>query len=405
MSKTLTVRAGAILALVALSSSPSGQSDISDRVRALHQRALVIDTHADTTQRLISGRPFDIGRRNPDGSVDIPRLREGGVDALFFSIWTPGSTTGPAAVTRAREQIEAVRSAIRAHSDEFVFATSAAEIRRASADGKIAALLGLEGGHMIDGSLETLADLAKRGVRYLTLTHSRNTPWADSSGDEAVHDGLTPFGREVVAALNGLGVMVDVSHVADATFYDVLEVTRAPVIASHSSCRAISNSPRNLTDDMLRALAKNGGVVMINFHAPFLSEELRTAPRDADLRAEARAASQECAGDEACSILASQRVDQSAMRDGRLPAVSWEKIIEHIDHAVKVAGVDHVGLGSDFDGATMPLGMEDASSLPRITAALLERGYADADVRKILGENLLRVMEAVERASTEVSTR
>jgi len=244
-----------------------------------------------------------------------------------------------------------------------------------------------------------LRNFAALGVRYLTLTHSLNTTWADSSGDTPAHNGLTPFGREVVRELNRLGVMVDVSHVADKTFYDALEVTRAPVLASHSSVRAISNSPRNLTDDMLRALAKNGGVVMINYNAAFLSEEFRVASGMPEWRARIEAINAMCAGDEVCAILGGQRLNHEAMRSGQLPSVSWEKIVDHIDHAVKVAGIDHVGLGSDFDGATMPLGMEEASKLPAITDALLKKGYSDRDVEKILGGNLLRVMERVERAA------
>jgi membrane dipeptidase len=279
-----------------------------------------------------------------------------------------------------------------------VLATTAAEIRRAAAEKRIAALMGVEGGHMINEDLGVLRQFAALGVRYLTLTHSLNTTWADSSGDKPAHNGLTPFGKDVVRELNRLGVMVDISHVADKTFYDALETTRAPVIASHSSCRAISNHPRNMTDDMLRALAKNGGVVMINYNAAFLSEEFRVAKRSAELQARLDAVSKGCVGDEACTILGEQRVNHDAMRSGQLPTVGWEKIIEHIDHAVKVAGVDHVGLGSDFDGAVMPLGMEDASQLPKITDELLKKGYSEQDVTKILGGNILRVMEDVRRA-------
>jgi membrane dipeptidase len=260
----------------------------------------------------------------------------------------------------------------------------------------------MEGGHMIDDDLGLLRGYAALGVRYLTLTHSLNTNWADSSGDKPVHNGLTPFGKDVVRELNRLGVMVDISHVADKTFYDALEVTKAPVIASHSSCRALANAPRNMTDDMLRALAKNGGVVMINYHAGFLSEEFRAAPRSPEFQAQSEAIAKKCGANEACSILEGERLNRDAMQKGLLPKVSWEKIVEHIDHAVKVAGVDHVGLGSDFDGATMPFGMDDASKLPRITEALLNKGYSEADILKILGGNLLRVMEAVEQTSRSI---
>ena len=378
------------LALVASCAVLSAQA-----ARDVHQRAIVIDTHADTTQRLLGDKTFDIAARNSTGSIDIPRMRDGGLDALFFSIWVTGDVTGPRAVKAALRQIDRVREAVRRHPNDLVLATTAADIRRAAADHKIAALMGVEGGHMIDEDLGVLRQFVALGVRYLTLTHSLNTTWADSSGDKPAHNGLTPFGKDVVRELNRLGVMVDISHVADKTFYDAIETTRAPVIASHSSCRAISNHPRNMTDDMLRALARNGGVVMINYNAMFLSEEFRVARLSAELQARLNAIAKACGADEACRILDEQRVNQEAMRSGQLPAVGWEKIVEHIDHAVKVAGIDHVGLGSDFDGAVMPLGMEDASHLPKITDALLKKGYSDQDVAKILGGNILRVMEDV----------
>jgi membrane dipeptidase len=380
--------------LVAQRGGPA--EDVSARAKALHARAIVVDTHDDTTQRLVSDPSFDIGARNATGNIDIPRMREGGLDALFFSIYMPGDVTGPPAVKRALQQIDAVREAVRLHPRDLVLATSVADIRRAAAEHKIAALIGMEGGHMIDDDLGVLRQDAALGVRYLTLTHSRNTTWADSSGDTPAHNGLTPFGRDVVRELNRLGVMVDVSHVSDKTFYDTLDVTTAPVIASHSSCRAISNNPRNMTDDMLRALARNGGVVMINYHVEFLSEAFRTATPPAGVQAQLDAAAKRCGEDEACVILDWGRIYHEAMRTGQLPAVTWVKIVDHIDHAVKVAGVDHVGLGSDFDGAVMPLGMEDASKLPKITDELLRRGYSDRDVMKILGGNLLQVMEQAE---------
>jgi membrane dipeptidase len=392
-------RALVLAATIAVPSVTLGQSDVSTNARRLHDRAIVIDTHDDTTQRLIFDKTFDIAAHNTGGSIDIPRMREGGLDALFFSIWMPGDVTGPLAVKRALQQIDAVRESVRSHPRDLVLATTVSDIRRAASSRKIATLLGMEGGHMIDEDLGVLREFAALGVRYLTLTHSLNTTWADSSNDKPVHNGLTPFGREVVGELNRLGVMIDISHVADKTFYDTLEITRAPVLASHSSVRAISNSPRNMTDDMLRALAKNNGVVMINFNAAFLSEEFRAAPRSADVQTRTQAAATKCGDDQACTILEGQRINHEAMRAGQLPVVGWEKIVEHIDHAVRIAGVDHVGLGSDFDGATMPLGMEDASKLPKITDALLKKGYAEQDVQKILGGNLLRVMEQVERVA------
>ena len=311
----------------------------------------------------------------------------------------PSAVTGPIAVKRALDQIDAVREAVRQHPNDLTLATTAAEVRNAVKAGRIASLMGMEGGHMIDDDMRLLRIYAALGVRYMTLTHFGNNNWADSSTDKPAHNGLTAFGKDVVREMNRLGMMVDISHVADKTFYDVMALTKAPVIASHSSCRAIANHPRNMTDEMLRALAKNGGVVMINYHAAFLSEEFRVASekQSGDVVAEMAALSKKCGGNESCTTLEGERLDHEAMAKGTLPKVGWDKIIEHIDHAVKVAGADHVGLGSDFDGATMPLGMEDASKLPKITDALLKKGYSDADVEKILGGNLLRVMEQVEK--------
>jgi membrane dipeptidase len=385
-----------LLPTVVMTQTPSSEA-VSPRARQLHDRAIVIDTHDDTTQRLIFERGFDIGVRHTDGNLDVPRMREGGLDALFFSIWVTGDVTGSTAVRRALAQIDAVREAIRTHARDLVLATTAADVRRAAADRKIAALMGIEGGHMIDSDLGLLRTFAALGVRYMTLTHSLNTTWADSSGEKAAHNGLTPFGKDVVREMNRLGMMVDVSHVSDKTFFDVMETTGAPVIASHSSCRAIANSPRNMTDDMLRAVARNGGVVMINYHSSFLSEAFRTATRSPDLQARIDRSLKQCGDDEACAIREGERINHEAMRAGLLPAVQWTTIVDHIDHVVKVAGVDHVGLGSDFDGATMPLGMEDVSKLPKVTEALLDKGYAERDIEKILGGNILRVMERTER--------
>jgi membrane dipeptidase len=397
------VRATFIVSLLAIPTLVLTQStgQVSDRAKQLHDRAIVVDSHDDTTQRLVDDKTFKIEARDPKGNIDIPRMREGGLDALFFSIWVPSEVTGPPAVKKAMDQIDAVREAARLHPNDFLLATTAADVRRAVAERKIAALMGMEGGHMIDDDMRLLRNYAALGVRYLTLTHFKNNNWADSSTDKPAHNGLTAFGKDVVRELNRLGVMVDISHVADKTFHDALAVTTAPVIASHSSCRAIANHPRNMTDDMLRALAKNGGVVMINYHAGFLSEEFRVASekKSGNIVAKMAAMSKKCGGNEACTTLEGERIDHEAMMSGELPKVGWEKIIEHIDHAVKVAGADHVGLGSDFDGATMPIGMEDASKLPRITDALLRKGYSEVDVQKILGSNILRVMEQVERVA------
>jgi membrane dipeptidase len=400
--RALLCGAALALPLLVFTQAPAGDQ-VSSRARQLHDRAIVVDTHDDTTQRLVFDKTFNLGARNKNGHIDIPRMREGGLDALFFSIWVPSDITGPPAVKRALDQIDAVREATRTLSSDLVLATTAADVRKAAAEHKIAALMGMEGGHMIDDDLRLLRVYAALGVRYMTLTHFHNNNWADSSTDKAVHNGLTAFGKDVVREMNRLGVMVDISHVADKTFYDALEASKAPVIASHSSVRAIANHPRNMTDDMMHALARNGGVMMINYHAGFLSEEFRVASekKSGSIVASMAAMSKRCGGNEACTTMESERIDHEAMVKGELPKVTWEKIVEHIDHAVKVAGADHVGLGSDFDGATMPLGMEDVSKLPKLTDALLKKGYSEADIEKILGGNILRVMEAVEKLKSQ----
>jgi membrane dipeptidase len=401
MRRFAAVAAFAGVSLVLVHAAPQQDAPVSARAKQLHDRAIVIDSHDDTTQRMLFDKNFDITVRHTDGNIDVPRMREGGLDALFFSIWVPSEVTGPPAVKRALDLIDCVREAARLHPNDLMLATTAADIRRAAAEHKIAALMGMEGGHMIDDDVRLLRVYAALGVRYMTLTHFKNNNWADSSTDKPAHNGLTATGKDIIREMNRLGMMVDISHVADKTFWDAIETTKAPVVASHSSVRSIANHPRNMTDDMLRGVAKNGGVVMINYHAAFLSEEFRVASekRSGPVAESMAAMSKKCGGNEACTTMESERIDHEAMAKGELPKVSWEKIVDHIDHAVKVAGADHVGLGSDFDGATMPIGMEDASKLPKITDALIKKGYADADIEKILGGNILRVMEQVEKVA------
>jgi membrane dipeptidase len=297
-----------------------------------------------------------------------------------------------------------LREAVRARPGDLVLATTADEVRRAHKGGKIAILLGVEGGHMMADDLGVLRILASLGMRYLTLTHTNSTKWADSSGEKNANSGLTDFGRQVIAELNRLGVMVDISHVSDKTFDDVLAISKAPVIASHSSMRAIANHPRNLTDDMLLRLAAKGGVVQINFHTEYLSQALLDAerPLDSVFQQFERQLQKKCGDDELCCIDESERFRIKLTAEGKLPEVSWDKIIEHIDHAVKVAGIDHVGLGSDFDGAWMPKGMEDVSKLPQITEALIRKGYSDKAIMKILGGNILRIMARVEQVGQDL---
>jgi membrane dipeptidase len=372
-----------------------------EAARRLHFDALVIDTHDDTTQRLLDPS-FDLGKRQTDGSIDIPRMREGGLDAIFFSIWIPGTITGQEAVNQALQQIAAVKRQVAAHPRDLELVTTAEGIRKAAAAGRIAVLMGVEGGHMIANDLANLRRFHELGVRYMTLTHSVNVDWADSSTDAPKSAGLSDFGREVVKEMNRLGMMIDVSHVSDATFDDVLALSTAPVIASHSSARAIARVPRNMNDRMIRDLADKGGVMSVNYHMKFLSQpyaDAITANGGRIDKAIDAQAVEKCGDLEACLIQTGSKLVRERVAAGTLPRVEWTAIVDHIVHAARQAGPAHVGLGSDFDGADMPYGMEDVSSLPRITAALLERGYAPADVRAILGGNVLRVMEAVEAAA------
>ena len=377
--------------------------DIAERARKLHFSSLVLDTHDDTTQRFFS-KIYELGKRNPDGHVDIPRMREGGMNAIFFSIWIDGRTLGPAAVQKALDQIDAVHENVGRYSKDLVFARTAEEVRRAHAQGKIAVLMGLEGGHMVGNDIRVLRMFGDLGIRYMTLTHFYNNEWADSSTDKPAHNGLTDFGKAVVREMNRQGILVDISHVSDKTFYDALEVSKAPLIASHSSCRSISNHPRNMTDQMIKDLAAKGGVIQINYEKSFLDQ----AYKDAYDKATGGVVAlfddilKSCGNDTECVSREIAKRERLLTEQGKLPHVSWEKIIEHIDHVVKLVGPDHVGLGSDFDGASMPDGMEDCSKLPKITEALLRKGYSEDDIRKILGLNLLRVMEQAERVAREV---
>src|SRR5881628_4098645 len=378
--------------------------DIAERAKKLHFSSIVLDTHDDTTQRFFS-KDYDIGKRNSDGHVDIPRMREGGMNAIFFSIWIDGRIMGPPAVQKALDQIDAVHENVRKYSKDLVLCRTAAEVREAHAQGKIAALIGVEGGHMIGNDIRVLRIFGDLGVRYMTLSHFYNDEWADSSTDKPAHNGLTDFGKDVVREMNRQGVMVDISHVSDKTFYDALEVSKAPLIASHSSCRAICDAPRNMTDQMMKDLAAKGGVIQINYHVGFLSQEFRDAEKaNPEInKAISAEVTKRCGDNEGCQLIEGDRLTREYVEQGKLPRVEFGKIIEHIEHAVKVAGVDHVGLGSDCDGANMPYGMEGATKLPKLTEELLQKGYSEGDVRKILGENTLRVMTEVERISRELS--
>jgi membrane dipeptidase len=380
--------------------------DIAERARKLHFSSIVLDTHDDTTQRFFS-KDYDLGKRNPDGHVDIPRMREGGMNAIFFSIWIDGRIMGAPAVQKALDQIDAVHENVQKYSKDMMFCRTAAEVREAHKQGKIAALIGVEGGHMIGNDIRVLRMFGDLGVRYVTLSHFYNDEWADSSTDKPAHNGLTDFGKDIVREMNRQGIMVDISHVSDKTFYDALEVSKAPLIASHSSCRALCNHVRDMSDDMIKALAAKGGVIQINYERSFIDQAYKDAYDKASggVVAAMEKVTKECAGDEACVSRKIKDLETQMEASGALPRVSWEKIIEHIDHVVKLVGAEHVGLGSDFDGATMPDGMEDCSKLPKITEALMRKGYSDDDLRKILGGNILRVMEQAEKVSREMQAQ
>lgn len=377
-------------------SSAQKADPLTERARKIHFSSIVLDTHIDTTPKLETEWKFT--EEHKEGHIDLPRMKKGGLNALFFSIYMSGNVTGPKAVNDSINRIAAVHKLVEEMPDQIALCTTADQVRRANRQGKIAALLGMEGGHMINNSLPTLRMYAALGVRYLTLTHSINTDWADSSGDQPKHNGLTDFGKKVVQELNRLGVMVDISHVADKTFWDALEVSRAPLIASHSSCRAISGHARNMTDEMIKALAAKGGVIQINYLDQFIDNTLF------EYMKKAQPFMRELAGKYPGRENAAKRREEMERQFGPAPRASWEKIIEHIDHAVKLVGVNHVGLGSDFDGASMPVGMEDVTQLPKITEALLRKGYSESDIKKILGENTLRLLADVERVAVQLKS-
>jgi membrane dipeptidase len=391
-------------------------NDTALRARAekLHKQSIVIDTHNDITSPLLDDR-FDLGMRGDDPNAktkthtDLRRMKAGGLGAEFFAVYVGKEfvgkkpSEGGGAARRALDVIDVVKEQIRRHPESLEAASTSADIRRIVKSGKIAALMGIEGGHAIEDSLPALRMFYNLGVRYMTLTHTNTNDWADSEGDinnPSVnhHNGLTDFGREVVGEMNRIGMMIDISHVADKTFYDVIATSRAPVIASHSSCRAIADNPRNMSDDMLKAVAKNGGVVMVNFYDGFLD------PRKAKLAFQSRAMEDELKlnyPNEAKRVQDELDKWRKANDPGKTPL---SVLMDHIEHVIKVAGIDHVGIGSDFDGVPLtglPEGMEDISKLPTITYELMKRGYSDPDIKKVLGENLLRVMAAVERVSAD----
>jgi membrane dipeptidase len=380
----------------------------------IEKSAIIIDTHADTPQRFLDDH-FDLGDPLKGGNLNLESIHKGNLGAEFFSIWVEPTLYKDLYARRTLELIDSVKQQVAKHPDQIMFVTSPAGIEYAHRTHKFAALMGIEGGHSIENSIPLLRQYYALGVRYMTLTWSNSNDWADSSGDDTdksiphTKEGLTEFGKDVVYEMNRLGMMVDISHVSDKTFYRTLVITRAPVIASHSGARALCNAPRNMTDDMLRAVANSGGpnskggVVQVNFFSGFVSQsywdamkaqapERQKAVDDAKAKAEGREFTY---SDE-------EKIQRSYM--DRIPRPPLSMLIDHIDHIAKVAGVDHVGLGSDFDGVSgqLPEGLDSPADLPKITQALLDRGYSAEDCRKILGGNLLRVFREVEAVSKEL---
>ena len=369
---------------------------------SIHRRAIAIDMHADTAQRLLDEN-VDLQQELSDGHFDAVRAKAGGLDAQFFSIWVEPQlfgATGVRAMKRADDQIAAVRELAEKHPETWALATSADDIRAASAAGKMAALLGLEGGYAIDERLENVQRYYDLGVRYLSPAWSVSTSWAGSSGDDIGRTrGLNEFGKSVVREMNRLGMMVDVSHVSDPTFWDIVNTSTAPVVATHSACRAIADVPRNLTDEMIRALAHTGGVVNVIFYPEHLEPGWSQKKKqvDAEIATMVQEASAAEPGDAVHKKMARDRVRQREYAK-RLPPVTVARIVDHIDHIVKLVGVDHVGIGSDFDGVQITTtGLATVAELPNLTKELLRRGYSETDVNKILGGNMLRVLDAMKK--------
>jgi membrane dipeptidase len=397
----------ATLALMTLSAAAQPRKVSQAEVDRITRDAILIDTHNDVTSLTVEG--YDITTPNKQGQTDLARMK-GFLGAEFFAVYVGAEyVKDNHSANRALQMIDTVRTdVVAAHPNEFVFATTADDIVRAHNEHKIAALMGIEGGHAIEDSLRLLRDYYALGVRYMTLTHFNTNNWADSQGDVdnpkvAHHNGLTPFGKDVVREMNRLGMMVDISHTADKTFWDALETSTAPIIASHSGCRAVSSYTRNMTDDMIKALAAKGGVVQINFGCDFLSQRYFDAsqPLQAAMREQYMAALKMEDPSAKAAAIEKLRSEFTA----KLPPATMSDVIAQIDHAVKVGGVDHVGIGTDFDGVgCVPSDLDSYSKFPALTRALLEKGYSAEDIKKIYGGNLLRVMHAVEQRAKELQS-
>jgi len=392
-----------VLSIVLPCAAQTRDEQLWRRALQIHRRAIVIDTHNDVTTPMTND-DFDLSGTPPTPyRTNIERMKKGGLTAEFFSLYIkPWYVEHGGSARRTLDMIDSVYRAVERHPNDLMIATSVADIRRAKRTGKIAALMGIEGGHAIEDSLPALREFYRLGVRYMTLTWNNTNNWADAGRGEKKHNGLSEFGKEVVREMNRLGMLIDVSHVSDKTMSDALDVSKAPIIASHSSARALSNVPRNIPDDLLKRIAKNGGVIQVNFYSAFVDVQTvgpQSEERDKRLKA------QQDAIDEKYKNDPERRAEESDKLEAAnpLPPLPISKLIDHIDHIVKVAGIDHVGIGADFDGANdMPEGAQDVSMLPNITYELLKRGYSERDIRKVLGENLLRVMaqaEGVARSS------
>lgn len=383
----------------------------ADSPQAIHQSAIIIDTHADTPQRFLDEH-FDLGEDTPgsEGHEDLGKIKQGNLAAEFFSIWVEPEFKGHYA-KRALDLIDSVYQQAARHPDKMTMAFTAADIVRAHQQHKFAALMGIEGGHAIENDIRLLREFYRLGVRYMTLTWSNTNEWGDSSGDiddpkVEHHNGLTDFGKDVVREMNRLGMIVDISHVSDATFFQAVTISRAPVIASHSSSRALTNHPRNMTDDMLRAVATNNGVVMVNFYSAFVDEDYRKASFDPEKVKqrddEVEVFKKAHAHADGSPVTYAEYAFIEKKWAEQFPRPPLKSLIDHIDHIAKVAGIDHVGLGSDFDGVTsLPQGIDSVADLPKITQALYERGYTRVQIHKILGGNFLRVMRQVEATARQ----